>query len=1049
MSEPSGVNKRRTKLRLKRFGYGILVCLLLATSGWAQGTTGSIEGTVTDQSGAAVPGAEVKAKNTATGAEHTASADETGFFRFPLLPSGTYEVAVEKSGFAKFLQKNVPVTVGGKINLEVTLTVATQASTVTVVEESPLIEFTRTHVSNTVNDRAVSDLPINGRNFLDFVLLTPGVTRDVRGGDISFAGQRGTLNSLTVDGSDNNNTFFGQSLGRAGVRNPYQFSQDAVKEFQVNSNAYSAEFGRAGGAVINVITKSGTNDFHGTAFWFYRDRSLNARDLISSNANRAKAAYHFNQFGGNVGGPIIKEKLFFFFDYDAQRNKLAQITFLQLPTGFAPATTFETQALAYLTGRLGTYLRTTDNDVYLLKGDWVINNSNTLNVRWNRGRFTGGNGESSGNQVAEEHSGGSLVNTDSLTSSLTTTLSPTQINVVRLSWQKDKEPGLANSDLPEAVVRQAGATVFTVGRNFFSPRETTIDRWQFADTFTWISGRHTMKFGFDFVRDDILNFFPGNFSGSYTFASLEDFGRSLTPTAGFPVSSGSSFTQAFAGAGTTGPRTFPDIREYSGFAQDEWRVADNVTLTLGLRYDVQSVAQPPVLNPAPGLVNAGIRTDFINRDSNNFGPRFGVAWNPFDSKKLVIRGGYGMFYGRTPSIMVGTAHSNNGINVSPLTFTPSTNPVMPSYPNTICGAPVPAPSCSAPTTVAGAAPDIFVFERDYQQPRVQQINAGFEYELWPNWAVTATYLGVKGSNIQRSRDINTPSAIAVGTVGIQGTTTFLPLQYFAASITNGRPIAGVQRIAQFEGSSNTIYHGGTLQVNKRMAKNYQFSAAYTYSKIIDDNPDATAVVPRGSDDAKMIYNPAVPIQDRALGNNDQRHRMVISGIWQLNYANGFSPIAKAIFGGWELSAIFAAEQGLPFTALVNSDLNNDSNSRNERVPGTGRNTFRHPKTVTLDPRVTKNIQFHERAKLQLILEAFNVFNRANIGPTNISPVALNNTQYSFSTSAATCGAAFGVVRAGAAAAGGTSGCLVPNTAFGTPTAVRDPRIVQLAAKIVF
>lgn len=1040
-----GIQEKENKLRLSRFVLGILACFLLTTSSWAQGTTGSIEGTVTDQSGAAIPGVQIKARNTATSAEYTATADDTGFFRFPVLASGTYEVTVEKSGFAKFLQKNVPLTVGGKVNLSVTLQVATQISSVTVVEESPLIESTRTHVSNTINDEAVSDLPINGRNFLDFVLLTPGVTRDIRGGDISFAGLRGTLNSLTVDGADNNNTFFGQSLGRAGVRNPYQFSQDAVKEFQVNSNAYAAEFGRAGGAVINVITKSGSNHFHGTGFWFYRDRSLNARDLISSNANRAKAAYHFNQFGGNVGGPIVQDKLFFFFDYDAQRNKQAQITFLQLPAGFTPTTTFQTQALAYLTGRLGTYLRTTDNDVFLVKGDWVINNSNTMNARWNRGRFTGGNGESSGNQVAEEHSGASLVNTDSLTFSLTSTVSPTQINVVRLSWQKDEEPGQANSDLPEAVVRQAGATVFTVGRNFFSPRETTIDRWQFADTFTWISGRHTMKFGFDFVRDDILNFFPGNFSGSYTFASLEDFGRSLTPTAGFPVSSGSSFTQAFAGTGTTGPSTFPDIREYSGFAQDEWRVADNVTLTLGLRYDVQSVAQPTVLNSATGLINAGIRTDFINRDSNNFGPRLGVAWNPFNSKKLVVRGGYGIFYGRTPSIMVGTAHSNNGINVKPLTFTVSTTPAMPSYPNTICGAPVPAPSCAAPTTVAGSLPDIFVFERDYQQPRVQQLNAGFEYEIWPNWSLGTTYLAVKGSNLQRSRDINTPVATAVGSVGIQGTTTVLPLQYFAASITSGRPIAGVARIAQFEGSANSIYHGGTLQVNKRMSRNYQFSAAYTYSKIIDDNPDATAVVPRGSDDAKMIYNPALPIQDRALGANDQRHRMVISGIWQLNYANNLSPVAKAIFGGWELGAIFTTEQGLPFNAIVNSDLNNDSNSRNERVPGTGRNTFRHPKTVTLDPRVTKNIQFHERAKLQLILEAFNVFNRANIGPTNISPVAMNNTQYSLSTSAATCGAAFGVIRTTPA----LSGCLVPNTAFGTPTAVRDPRIVQLAAKIVF
>jgi len=1029
-------------VRASRFLWGAVVCLLLAASGWAQVTTGSIEGVVTDQSGAAVPGVEVKAKNVGTGLEQASKADETGFFRFPVLASGTYEVSVEKAGFNKVVQKNVVVIVGGKVNLSLALGVGAISTTVTVNEETPLIESTRTQVSNAVTDTSVASLPINGRNFLDFALLTPGVTRDIRGGDISFGGQRGTLNSLTVDGSDNNNTFFGQSLGRAGVRNPYQFSQDAVKEFQVNSNSYGAEYGRAGGAVINVITKSGTNDIHGTAFWFYRDRALNARDLISANANRSKGAYHFNQFGGNVGGPIVKDKAFFFFDYDGQRNNLAQVTFLQLPTGFVAATPFETQALTYLTSRLGNYLRTTNNDVFLLKGDWVINPANTLNARWNRGRFTGGNGESSGNQVAEEHSGASLVNTDSLTFALTSMLNPTQINVVRLSWQKDSEPGQANSDLPEALVRQGGQTVFTVGRNFFSPRETTIDRWQFADTFTWIAGRHTMKYGFDFVRDDILNFFPGNFSGSYTFGSLDDFGRSL---AGLPTSAGSTFTQAFGGTGTTGAQTFPDIREYSGFAQDEWRVMNNLTFTVGLRYDVQSVAQPPVLNPSLALANAGIRTDFIHRDSNNFGPRLGMAWSPMGSKKLVARAGYGIFYGRTPSIMVGTVHSNNAINVTTLTFTTTTNPVMPTYPNTICGAPVNSPACPAPATVAAGTASIYTFDKDYQQPRVQQYNAGFEYEIWPNWSVAATYIGVKGNSIQRVRDINTPTTILAGQIGIQGTSTFQPVQYFSGS----RPVAGFVRISQFEGTGKSLYHGGTLQVTKRMSNNYQFSAAYTYSKVIDDNPDATAVVPFGSDDAKIIYNPALPILDRAVGANDQRHRLVISGIWQLNYANNLGSVGKAILGGWELSGIFLAEAGLPFTPVLPTgsanDLNNDGNNRNERVPGAGRNSFRYGKTVTLDPRVTKTIQVTERAKFQFIAEAFNFFNRANVGPTSISPVAVNNTQYTVSTSAATCGAAFGVVRTSPA----LSGCLVPNSLFGSPTAVRDPRIFQLAAKIVF
>src|SRR5207253_11262055 len=221
------------------------------------------------------------------------------------------------------------LTVGAQLSLSLTLTLAGQVAAVTVTGETPILEATRSQVSSTVNDTAIENLPTNGRNFNNFVLLTPGVTLDVRGGDISFAGQRGTLNSLIVDGSDNNNTFFGQSVGRTGSgRAPYQFSEDAVQEFQVNSNAYSAELGHAGGAVINVVTKSGTNDFHGAGFEFYRDQSLNANDPINIINKRPKSPYHFNQFGGDIGGPIIRGPLFCFFDAAAQRMNLAIPSFL-------------------------------------------------------------------------------------------------------------------------------------------------------------------------------------------------------------------------------------------------------------------------------------------------------------------------------------------------------------------------------------------------------------------------------------------------------------------------------------------------------------------------------------------------------------------------------------------------------------------------------------------------------------------------------------------------------------------------------------------------
>src|SRR5258707_386162 len=317
-----GIEMNLSFVSLRRSaGICLAVLLFLVCTASAQrGTSGSIEGTITDVQGGAISGARLRAVNSDTGLKLESVSDENGLFHFPVVPPGTYVVTAENAGFSNYAVR-VTVAVGATIDLPVQLKVGTQATSVTVTSETPILEATRSSVESSVNERAVSDLPTLGRNFINFTLLTPGVTTDVRGGDISFAGQRGTLNSLIVDGSDNNNTFFGQTLGRTGSgRAPYQFSQDAVQEFQVNSNAYSAELGHAGGAVINVVTKSGTNDFHGEAFEFFRDRSLNANDPINKINGRPKSPYHFNQFGGHLGGPVVREKLFFFFDYAGHRH---------------------------------------------------------------------------------------------------------------------------------------------------------------------------------------------------------------------------------------------------------------------------------------------------------------------------------------------------------------------------------------------------------------------------------------------------------------------------------------------------------------------------------------------------------------------------------------------------------------------------------------------------------------------------------------------------------------------------------------------------------
>ena len=577
-------------MRPLRYGRNVVLSLLLMVPAMlvaqSQATTGTIEGNTFDQTGAVLPGATVTIRNPATGVVRTVASDEKGYFRAPLLPPGSYQVTAELSGFARLQRTGLTLSIGQAVNISLKLQVAGGSETVTVSGEGPVVETTRTQISSTVNERAIAGLPVNGRNFIDFVLLTPGVTRDVRTGDISFAGQRGTLNSLVIDGADNNNTFFGQTLGRTGSgRAPYQFSQDAVKEFQVNSNGYSAEFGRAGGAVINVVTKSGENAFHGSGFWYYRDRSLNANDLINKINAREKSPYHFNQFGGDVSGPIKRDRAFFFFDYDGQRNTQPNLVFLNLPASI-PSDADTQTGLQILQGKSQSWNRTQDQDVYLVKTDFQLNTNNRLSVRYNHQNFTGEGFENGGPQNSLEHTGASLVKTDTLNVAWHSILSPTFLNEFRFQYARVKEPGLANSSDPEVTVPQGGQTVLVIGRNFYSPRDTPIQPGQFADHISHLRGNHNLKIGVDLNIDRILNFFPGNFSGAYRFTSLAGFSR------GRPTGPGERYVQAFPGGGTTGATTRPNILEFAVFFQDDWRVSRSLTLNF------RRAVRPSVLRAA-------------------------------------------------------------------------------------------------------------------------------------------------------------------------------------------------------------------------------------------------------------------------------------------------------------------------------------------------------------------------------------------------------------------------------------------------------------------
>ena len=968
-----------------------------AVQAQSQSTGGSIEGTVRDESGAVLPGVAVTLRNPETAFARSTETDGAGRYRAPLLPVGRYDVTAALSGFAGTRREGLVLQIGQTLVVDLTLGVAATEEAIVVTAEAPVIEVTRSSQASTVNARAIENLPVNGRNFIDFVLTTPGVTRDVRLGDISFAGQRGTLNSLVVDGADNNNTFFGQTLGRTGSgRAPYQFSQDAVQEFQVNRSAYSAEYGRAGGAVINVVTKSGTNDFHGSLFWFYRDESLNENSFANELAGRPKSIYQYDQYGGSLGGPLVKDRAFFFVSYDAQRNDIPNdIDLDQNLSGLTLPTDADTQAgLAKLRAKSDPYLRGQDQDVILVKADWNLSESQRVTARYNWQDFTGTNFENGGATNSVEHTGDSLVQTDTLNASLSSVFGGSLFNELRAQWAKDDEPGRANSAEPEATVREQGRTILTVGRNFFSPRYTNIERWQAADTVTWLGGRHAVKAGFDYLKDSIDNFFPGNFSGAYTFNSIASYNR------GRPSGSGERYVQAFPGPGTTGPLTQPNSEEWALFVQDEWRPSDALSLTLGLRYDRQKFDQPQVQNPDPQLAAAGIDTSSLAIDDDNVAPRLGLAWSP--RRDLVVRAGYGLFYGRTPAIMVGTAHSNNGINVQTVTFTGSQ---VPTYP---------AAFPALPTGAALPKPTIFIFDSDYENPEIQQASAGVEWAAADDLSLGASYLWVRGEKLQRSNDFNVGTPVETP-IPIQGGGSLSVLRYPAA-----RPFSNFDRIIRFESTAESEYNGIVLEARKRWGDDLQAAIAYTYGKVTDTAPDATAVVPNGSDDAKFGPDPTRFSLADGPGNNDQRHRLVLSGVWHIDYVDADSGFAHALLDDWSLSWIASYQSGQPYSKTITNDLNRDGNTRNDIVPGS-RNRDNLPSATTVDLRLAKRIPFADRFALELIVEAFNLFNEDNIN-------SQRTVFYNYNVS---------------------GNVLIPVSNFGDDVSAFDNRILQLAAKITF
>ena len=1033
--------------------------------------TGAMRGTVVDASGGRITQASIVVVNTATGTRYTATSDSEGRFALDLLPPGDYSARVVAEGMSPQVTPQVHVDVGGAAEFEYRLTVAGAHENVTVSAAPGLVETKPSAVSTLLDERAIWDLPLNGRRFADLMLLSSGATQDPRNltsatnGDLSFGGIRGFQNSFLVDGGDYNNAFFAQARGR--YRAPYQFSTEVVQEFRVSTNSYGAELGRSGGAVVNVVTKSGSNHVHGTAFYYVRDSSFGAADAFLA----FKPHNRQQQVGGTIGGPLRRNKSFFFAGFDQHifhvpnvvefLNGSAQVV-PQAGTGpYTPGDYDATDealvfaAAARLSSLAGEYPAAQIGNSGYGKLDINLTPRNQLALRVNTSRYWGSNNvfldpASPVTYDTISDNGQETVATETGSLSLTSGLSARWISHLRAQFSRDRQESYSNTS---DVLVKIPTILDGMGRSDLLPRQTREHRLHAAETVSFDGSRNSWKLGGDGMLTWIYDFFPSQQSGEFLFYPIKvdpltfqpmEGGLQLSPLRAYAHEVPHYYLQNFGSA-----TSHPDSNDYAAFAQDTVRVTDHFAVNLGVRWDWQTFATAR-LTSNPLFPPAG-KVPF---QPYNFAPRAGFAYSIGRARPLVVRGGYGIFYVRIPQIYNSVVETDNGITDAQV-FLNNTRywdrQVFPTYPNPLVSCPLYAANCALPSGFSqGVTNNVSAFAPNFVTPRVQQASLTFEKEVGGHTSVALSLLNVRGEHLIRALDVNLPPPTAVtypifdstGSVfqgGYYTVDSFATWQ-FTQSLTCpwppcinplGRPIAQLGAINEFQSAASSLYNGATLSVNRRVARGTYLRLSYTYARAMDDGQDALV-----AGQPATVQNSYDPNGERGASVTDQRHRVVAAFSAEPRPFHRGHEVLGRFFNDWKISAVANYGSGRPVNATVSGDPNQDGNDLNDRLPGYRRNAFTGPDYATTDVRLTRKIRMTEGCRVDFVAESFNLLNRDN-QRVAITSNGLTTTASTFVQSSVTAGVATypGYYQ-------------LPNN-FMKPNAAYAPRQVQLAVKVVF